>query len=196
MKDKQASKTSINDMLNKYKNEDVVTKQEEIVTSNIKDEVYSEEQRNKIVNYNLNVQYLNPRYAKLKPIKDVIVRVFLHEPEVTEGGLIMPHKEVVPLPTSNGYGNWAEVESPFPYSRRGVVVAVPEEMKNIKAGDIVQLASNPVEAKVIGNSNNATVRVKNEFFLADSNLRHTPYDVSSEHFGYIIVPIYDIQVKV
>lgn len=196
MKDKTATKLSMNDILNKYQEKDPVTRQAQKEMESIKEIVINSEENDKIINYNKRVNQLDELYTSLQPLSDVIVRVFLIEPTITESGLIIPHKEIVPISTNNGVGTWAEAESPFPYSKKAVVIAVPKDHPNLSPGDIVMLSGNPIEAKTHGTSNNAYFRIKNEFFHPDSNFTQTPQDPNDRHYGYLLVSNYDIKVKI
>lgn len=169
-------------------------KQRKAVVESIKEESFSKEFNDQILNYNLNLKTINPKYSNVLPLQDILVRVYLIEPEVTESGFIISHKEILPIPTNLGAGQYAEAESPFPYSRKAIVIQVPQDFTKLKQGDVIYLSGNPVEAKIIGSAQNAYFKVKNEFFLSDS-LKSTPVDVTSEHYGYLMVSPYDIKAK-
>lgn len=195
MRDKQAKATNMNNLLQKYQEEtNPLDLQKKVEVSSIKEESYSKEQNERILNYNRTLGTIDPKYATVQPLQDILVRVFLIEPEVTESGFIVPHKEILPVPTNLGVGQYAEAESPFPYSKKAVVVSVPSDFTKLKQGDIVYLSGNPVEAKIIGSASNAYFKVKNEFFMSDT-IKNTPLDITSPHYGYLMVSPYDIKAK-
>jgi len=169
-------------------------KQKKATVSSLKEESFSKEQNEKILNYNRSLRTIDQTYASVQPLQDVLVRVFLIEPEVTESGFIVPHKEILPVPTNLGVGQYAEAESPFPYSKKAIVISVPQDFTKLKQGDIVYLSGNPVEAKIIGSAQNAYFKVKNEFFMSDT-IKNTPLDINSPHYGYLMVSPYDIKAK-
>lgn len=193
MKEKPTGKTSINDLLNEYKVTDPVESQKERVVSQIKESNYNLDLFESIERYNSNIMNLDSLYSELQPINDVLLRVFLLVPEKTANGLVVPFKKFVPIPTKAGVGSWAEVESPFPYSTKAIVVSAPIENKYFKAGQIVQLANDQVEAQVVGSGEDAYIRIKNGFMHPDSNLTIAPKDPNNIHYGYLLVPSYEIK---
>ncbi len=194
MQDKKASRMNMNNLVERYQVEEPLEKQKKAEIESIKEVSYSPEENEKLLNYNRTILNLNPKYTAVTPLQDILVRCFLIEPEVTESGFIVSHKEILPIPTNLGQGTYAEAESPFPYSKKAVVVSVPQEFTKLKVGDIVYLSNNPVEAKIIGSASNAYFKVKNEFFLSDT-IKSTPVDFSSEHYGYLMVAPYDVKAK-
>jgi len=181
--------------LEKYQKEDApLEKQKKETVSSIKEQSYSKEQNEKILVYNQGLRNIDPIYASVQPLQDILVRVFLIEPSISESGFITPHTEILPVPTNLGVGQYAEAESPFPYSKKAIVVSVPQDFTKLKQGDIVYLSGNPVEAKIIGSAQNAYFKVKNEFFMSDT-IKNTPLDIASPHYGYLMVSSYDIKAK-
>jgi hypothetical protein len=190
MKDKQGKKLTMKDLHEDYKESSPVEKQIKEEIESIKVEITSKELEEEIKNYNANIRNLDPLYTSVVPIHDVIVRMFLIEPTVSESGLVSLHKEIYSIPTRNEMASYAEAESPFPYSRKAIVVSAPENSA-FKKGNIVQIAANPVT--VAGNANNAYFKVKMEYLHPDANLLATPKNPSSQHYGYLMLPSYDIK---
>ena len=194
MKDKNERKTSVNDLLKKHQSEEKnpLATQEAKAAENLTVEYLEEKDLQAIRDYNSSITELDPMYKSVKPLHEILVRVFLTEPRITESGLILPHREVVPIRTANGIGNWAEVHSDFPYSTKAVVVSVPENSL-LKPGMIVQIAPNQVKAEVVGTSNNAFITIKSAFIHADSGETLPPKDVTNKNYGYLLIPLYDIK---
>jgi hypothetical protein len=193
MKDKKAAKYSMNDLHREFQDSDPVAEQREKVTETVREDQYTDKFFEDIVNYNNQVTTLDQDHTRLKPVSEVLVRVFLKEPERTKNGLIIPIKKLVPIPSRSGVGSWAEVESPFPYSTKAVVIAAPENT-GFTPGQIVQLATNQVEVQVVGNGEEASVRLKNAYLHADSNIDYPPKDPNNKYYGYLLIPSYEIKM--
>jgi hypothetical protein len=181
----------MNDLLNEYDN-DVVTKQ-----SSIKDDTIQElnVDLDSIVSYNENVPTLDELYANLSPVNGYIVRVFLHEPIVSEMGILIPHKQIVSIPTQNGMAEYAEIETPYPYSNKAIIVAAPQHATFLKQGDIVQIGDNPVKTRAVGSGKNATVTIPSAYLHPESKSIVVPTDVKNRHYGYLLINHQDIVVK-
>jgi hypothetical protein len=147
-----------------------------------------------ILDYNTNVINLDPSYTSLKPINKLLVRVFLKEIKVTESGLIIPNTEMVKRPTHSGYGSIDEVESPFPYSQKAVVVAVPPFVKDIEPGDIVYLNTKPIKPEVVGTGQEAMITIPNAFIHPELGSELTT-DFNSPLYGYLKINYTDIDFK-
>jgi hypothetical protein len=194
MKDKQAKKFTMKDLMTTHQNKDIKEVQNDRITNELKEENYDEAFNEALKVYNQSITTLDPDYTNLYPIRDVLLRVFVNEPEVTESGLIISQKEIVPIPTRNGQASWAEVESPYPYSTKAIVVAVNKNSELVP-GDIVYLQNRQVQAAVIGTSNEATITIKNAFVHPDLKAQIPPKDPSNKHYGYLLLPEYDIKIK-
>lgn len=194
MKEKSVRKTSINDLLSEHQKSEKapIAAQVEKATSALNVDYLTEDDLQNIKNYNKNITNLDPLYSSVTPTTDVLIRVFLTEPKITESGFILPHKEIVPIKTANGIANWAEVHSDFPYSTKAVVVAVPNG-SNLEAGMIVQISPNQVKAEVVGASNNAFITIKSAFVHADGGEVLPPKDITNRNYGYLLIPFYEIK---
>ena len=200
MKDKPANKVTMNDILHEYRLEDekepsVVDKQLERKTSSLSEEAIPSDYLVDLANYNelLRTSLLDNNYAKVKPLHNVLVRVFVREPLKTESGLLRPYKKIVPIPTKAGYGEWAEVESPYPYDTLAIVVAKPDSITNINVGDTIVLGKDPVDAKVVGQADSAYISIPNAFTLPDWKEETPPKDPKNPHYGYLLLPVYEIK---
>ena len=194
MKDKSVRKTSISDLLLEHQAEEKhpLQMQAEKEASNIKEDGLTEQEVLNITAYNQNITTLDELYSKITPLHDIIVRVYLIEPKISESGLMLPYKDTVPVSTQNGMAKWAEVTHDFPYATKAVVVSVPHG-SNLEPGMIVQISPNQVRAEVIGQSNNATIHIKNAFVHVDKGDNYPPKNVTDRHYGYLMVPYYEIK---
>lgn len=161
-----------------------------------------QENASKLVNYNANIETLDEAYSSLKPISDVIVRVFVKELEQTEGGLYKPHMQTVMIPTQSGIGHLEEVESPWAYSRKAIIVAAPKSLQeenqyrtSLAAGTIVILANNPVQSRPMGGGRDAALSIPKAFTHPDLVASDMiPTEADNRHYGYLLVSPMDIKI--
>lgn len=193
MKDRREKQQTVRDLLAEHQGQEKnpLRTQSDKASLQIKEDVMTDQEVNDIKEYNRNITNLDPLYANIKPLHDILVRVYLIEPQLSESGLFLPHTEEVPVKTQNGIGVW-NVTTGFPYSTKAVVVAVPDG-SNLQPGNIVQLAPNQIKADVVGASNNAIVTVKNAFLHSDRGSVIPPKDVTNQHYGYLLVPYYEVK---
>lgn len=197
MQDKPGKKLNMNDIVNQYKvdepQENIIEQQNRKEVERLTSEYNSDEYFQKLKEYNEKFPNLGETYIQVKPLHNVLVRVKVKEPQMTKSGLLKPYKQLVPIPTQNGYGDWAEVESPYPYDTEAVVVAKPDSITSVKVGDNVLLNKNPVEAKVVGKSNEAYLTIPNAFLHPSWKEETPPRDPQSVHYGYLLLPVYEIK---
>lgn len=197
MQDKPGKKLNMNDIVNQYKvdepQENIIEQQNRKEIERLTSEYNSDEYFQKLKEYNEKFPDWNETYIQVKPLHNVLVRVKVKEPQMTKSGLLKPYKQLVPVPTQNGYGDWAEVESPYPYDTEGIVVAKPDSITSVKVGDSVLLNKNPVEAKVVGKSNEAYLTIPNAFLHPSWKEETPPRDPQSIHYGYLLLPVYEIK---
>lgn len=163
----------------------------------LQNENLEEESQNdlkEIVDYNSNITTLDPLYSSIKPLTSYIVRIFLREPKVTDEGILIPNKQYIDVPTQNGMGTLQQIESPFPYSNKAIIVAAPE-IGSLKPGDIVQLNSNPIRPIPQGHGKNAVVVVPSAYIHPEAGSYEIPQKPSNKHYGYLILPSHEIIVK-
>lgn len=193
MQDKPTAKTSMKDLLNEHRKKDgnIKNQQIDLASNSIKDELMTQEQLQAVFNYNESVTELDTLYTSVRPLNKVLVRVFLLEPSKTENGLLIPHKQVLPVPTNSGVGSLMEMESPYPYSNKAVIVSAPQ-MVSVKPGNIVQLESAPVRISGVGH--NASIVVPYGYMHPDANSVIISTDPANRHYGYLLVPSHEIMV--
>jgi hypothetical protein len=153
----------------------------------------------KISQYNSEITNLDPDYANLTPITKILVRCYHIETERSPAGLITKPTVQVKVPTQNGVGYIGRVESPYAYQKRAVVVSVPDryskdENSQIKPGTIVQLSSNPLIARSAGKDYDFDMPYAFTHYSWQDIL--PPKDCLNKHFGYLIIPINEIEVIV
>lgn len=152
---------------------------------------YSETFNNKLKAYNANIKNLDPLYANLKPFSSkILVRVVVDTLKQTEDGIYIPYQTIVRVRTQNGMGNFEMIESPYPYSRRAVVVAVPPGFETVKPGDEIVLASKHIEARVEGQGKDYSIVIPGAFIHPDFAGFVLPRDPEDRHYGYLLVDFY------
>lgn len=171
-------------------------KQKQISLSNetTQDETWSQEELTQIQEYNANITTINPLYESVTPLTGYIVRVFLFEPK-QENGVLLPYKQLVSVPTMNGQAEFAEIESPYPYSNKAIIVSAPVTSTLLKQGDIVQLGSNPVKPQVQGRGHNATVAIPAAYIHPEAKTFQIPTKLTDPHYGYLLIPLHEIIAK-
>ena len=109
--------------------------------------------------YNENILNPNPLYNSLVTRNKVLVRVFVNELTITPDGIVIPNTQRVVIPTKAGYGTVGTIESPYPYSTKAVVIAVPKYIEDLVPGMIVQLSEEPTRAVPMGGGNEAAITI-------------------------------------
>lgn len=196
MKDKRARQTSINDLVRKHRVNDGLLSQRQIADDNVEESIISQEELNNIYEYNSKVRILDEDYTNIQPLGDVLVRVFLQEPVKTEQGILEPFRQLLPISTPSGVGTLLEVESPYPYSNKAIVVAVPSHYTNLQVGDTIQLKSNPIKPIVTGHGVNAKIFIPAAYLHPSCNSLEVPQDCLNKHYGYLLIPYHEISTKV
>lgn len=199
--DKAKRSFSMKELMKQHQAQDGVTEAPSRGSNGQIPVTYDEEFDNKINQYNELIYNINPKYSELKPRFDVLVRVFLKPVYKDESGLMMPHTLPVRIPTNASVpgASIGFVENPFPYSQKAIIVSIPEEVKDLKQGDIVFLSKTQVVAHVEGKSENALIDIPNKFVHPDEVSQYfsgVPYDPSDDNYGYLLIPSYDIKIKI
>lgn len=157
-------------------------------------EAWNQDELFRIKEYNSNIAIIDPLYANVTPLSAYIVRVFLFEPK-QEDGVLIPYKQLVSVPTANGQAEFAEIESPYPYSNKAIIISTPVTSGLLKQGDIVQLGSNPVKPQVQGRSHNATVAIPAAYIHPNAGTFQIPTKLTDPNYGYLLIPIHEIIAK-
>lgn len=181
--------------MEEYKKETPMGSQISSQMSNVEEDIMSEEDIAKIEHYNKNVfTSVTDDYKKIKPLTDILVRVKVNEPRVSDSGLIASNKIYIPVPTKSGVGSLYVVENPYPYSKVAVVIAKPDSITSLDVGDVVLLSNTPVSGDVKNNGKDAVVEIPKAFVHPNSKLFRVPTDMTNEHYGYLFIPYYEIQM--
>ena len=144
-----------------------------------------------IKDYNSNINVLDEDYKSITPVHIAVVRAYHIEATRTKSGLIIAPKIPMKEMTQNGIGIRQTIDSPWAFSRKCVVVAVPEHVTHIKAGDIVEINRRCVLAEKP--SVDTPAHLAHGFTLSDWYDFEAPTDISNKHFGYLAVdPINDV----
>jgi len=155
---------------------------------------FDEDFEQKLVKYNENVLTLDSDYTSLTPRADILVRVFVKELEKTEAGLILPNKTQVQIPTRSGVGVLGEMDNPYPYSQKAVVISVPVYITDLKAGDVVILNSPTVMGVATGQGDDAMISIRFGFTHPDFyNEQHLPSDPDNKNYGYLALPSQEVK---
>lgn len=192
-KDKPKSKTTMMDFIKENQSSDPLQKQVVQVQTNIHAFKYTDLYDEQVRSYNQNLKTLDPQYTSVLPLHEILVRFYLHEPQKV-GNLVMPFKQVVPVPTKSGVGSYEEIESDFPFRLKAVVISAPES-NPLKAGDEVMLSRRAIQMNIVGNGANRQILVEQGFVHPDSFLHDVPTDVTSPHYGYGLVEYHQIKAK-
>lgn len=198
-KDKPAKRISLKEHIaNKAENTQTTKTQENEFTQ--LNDVFSEETNLKLIGYNETINTLDEKYTTLIPRFDVLVRAFVNPMKVIDG-VILPNSIPVKAPTQSGVSIVGTMDNPFPYAKKAVVVALPNnsEHTGLSVGDIVYLNDSPVTAKAVGKGDNAVAMIPNSFVHPENADKYPleapiPTDPSSEDYGYLLVKPFDIKI--
>ncbi len=198
MKDKRKNQFTMNQLVKEHREEKAYTRLSAEIDDDFVEEapIVTQEELQAIFTYNTSVTTLDTDYASLTPTSKILVRVFLHEPNKSEDGLFEPYKQLIPVQTNANVGTLYHIESPFPYSNKAVIVAVPDGYTSIQPGNIVQLESNPIKPIASGNGANAIVQIPHGYMHVTAPSLEIPRDPTNKHYGYLLIPYHEISVKI
>lgn len=190
MKDQPANRLKMEDVAAKLEKKGTGKKGKLIIPDN---ELYvpsgiptgeSAEEKARIA-YNQNINNHLDEYTNFVPTRKIIVRCYVMEYYMENGILQIPDLQV-PVRTANGVGHKGFEKSPWPYSRKAVVVAVPPNHDVYKPGDLVLLDRGVTLTAPKQNSEMPFHMPKG--FTTDSwNDMEPPHSMKSEHYGYLIL---------
>lgn len=143
-----------------------------------------------IVWYNEEGIHLIPeKYRNLLPLGGILVRVFLKELQKTESGLYMPNTIAVEIKTDARMGNYAEVDSPFPYSNRVLIVATSRHYQDtIPEGSVGVLVEAPITA-AMGTGKMAQLAIPDGFLHPEEIGKYdgAPEDIRDPNYGFLFI---------
>ena len=192
-KDKPKHKETMMDFFKQNQSNDPLGKQTMIAQSNIHAFKYTDEYMEQVQKYNKELTQLDPLYTSIKPLHEILVRFYLHEPTKV-GELVMPFKEFVPVPTNSGVGKSTELETDFPFADKAVVISAPES-NPLKPGDIVKTSRKATQLVMLGQGANAMIKIEQSFIHPDSKMHLPTSDISNQHYGYALIQYHLIQAK-
>ena len=152
---------------------------------NMPSEEYWEKQEQVIKDYNSNLTTLDPNYQNIIPFNRILVRMFHIVAERTESGIIIEPKIPMKEITQNGIGIRQTMNSPWPYMRKGIVVATPENDPWLKPGDLVEVDKHAVLA--LKPSVDHPPVLEHGFTSSDWTGTEPPTDLENPHFGYLLI---------
>lgn len=167
---------------------------ESLLKSSLPDENYWEKREKEIEDYNANLNALDEDYKKLVPFNKVLVRMYHIVAEKTEGGIIIEPKIPMKEITQNGLGIRQTMNSPWPYMKKGIVVATPENDPWLKPGDVVEVDKQAVLA--LKPSVDHPPVLEHGFTSSEWIDVEPPTDIMNKHFGYILVDYRLILAKI
>lgn len=137
------------------------------------------------VEYNASIDNHLPEYVNFTPYRKILVRCFVLEYYTTEAGVLVKPVVEVPVKTQNGMAIKEMVDSPYPFSRKAIVVSVPEGTSNFKPGDTVLLDKHVVMATKV--NENAPFHLAKGFTMDTWPGLEVPTSMKDPHYGYMLV---------
>lgn len=153
------------------------------------------EKNDSYIKYNKDITNLNPLYNNLTIANgQVLVRVFQKEMEFNET-LNYYFQEELTINVSHESGQgFKAVKNPYSFSRKAVVISAPNN-SSFKAGMIVGLTYEAIVVRGIPQGKDTPVfNIQHSFLHPECRLIEMPEDITSEHYGYLLIPPHFIQV--
>jgi hypothetical protein len=141
-----------------------------------------------IIDYNNKVTTLDKDYKEFTPFTGIIVRAFHKEMQkdpktglvISAPTTIIPDMGVQGAPIS-------KIASPWAFSRKAIIVAVPENFETYKPGEIVQLS---LDAILVSKMHQGDFRVIHGFTLWEYQDFQPPTSKKDKHYGYFLIDPY------
>ena len=191
MKDQPANRLKMEDLAVKLEKQGTGKKGKIIIPDNelyvpdvMKSTGETQEQKDRI-EYNKNIENHLDEYLNFEPTRKIVVRCFVMEYYEQNGILQIPDIQV-PVRTANGVGHKEFQKSPWPYSRKAVIVAVPKNHDIYKPGDIV-LLERGVTLTAPKQNSEMPFHMPKAFTTDSWNDMEPPHSMKSEHYGYLIL---------
>lgn len=157
-----------------------------------------EERANSIKQYNANIDQHLSMYPSIKPANSILVRLFLREPRITESGLFLPENnavdtiEVKRTAASGDRYTQKLDESPWKWSTKAIIVALPKFITDYSVGELVQVPFFPTGARK-KEDESMEMTFQYAFIHCDANTLDIPQDCLDPHFGYALIPTHEIK---
>lgn len=158
---------------------------ENLLKSSIAPDSYWQDRDKDIEEYNTNLVNLDPSYQNIIPFNRILVRMFHIVAERTPTGLIIEPKIPMKEITQNGIGIRQTMNSPWPYMRKGIVVATPENDPWLKPGDIVEVDKHAVLA--LKPAVDHPPVLEHGFTASTWTDTEPPTDLKNPHYGYLLI---------
>lgn len=167
----------------------------------VDDKYFSSEYNEKLNVYNKDIANFHKNYTDIRPVSKILVRAFVN-PMEEENGVLIPNKVVVKAPTQAGLGAIGEVDNPFPFINKAIIVNLPsilnpELAQLLSVGDIVSVNQDLVAAKPIGKGHNAAVTLDRKYVHPDEVGKYDGGIVTEpddDNYGYFLLDPYSIDV--
>jgi len=136
--------------------------------------------------YNKNISNFDSDYSDMIPNGyQVLVRLFAKEPKL-ENGLYHYNSPQIAVQTTSGVGVKEYVNSPYPFTKKAIVVAVSPRLESeYTPGELVQITDIPVVCPYPGQKDVIPVY---SFLHHEYDDILPPYSVTHKHFGYFMIP--------
>lgn len=128
-----------------------------------------------------------PEYLNFVPNRGIIVRCYVMEYTIKNGMLVNKPDIMIPIPAAQGTVH-SKVASPWPYSRKAIVISAPEGHDKYKQFDEVLLAHHVILS--MKNGLEADFQLPYGFTTHNHQGFYPPSNYSDPHFGYLIVDPY------
>lgn len=148
----------------------------------------------KFITYNDNLSRLDPRYSSMKMINgNIIVRCEVIEPtkidSLGQETWVLP-KVTVHIPNKSGYGT-QEIDHPFPFKTKAIVVAKDPNIESVDVGDFIQIKSECID--MVGKPGSPVPVITRMFaHYDDANKLSEPNEPG---YGYLMINLRDIICK-
>jgi len=146
-----------------------------------------------VSDYNGSISDFDTDYSEMQPNGlSVLVRLFAKEPKL-ENGLYHYNSPQIAVQTTSGVGIKEYVNSPYPFTKKAIVVAVsPRLQSEYKPGELVQISDIPVVCPFPGQKDVIPVY---SFLHYEYDDILPPHEVTNKHFGYFMIPEEIIKTK-
>jgi hypothetical protein len=171
---KDGKKISINDIVNEAARKNPATKEQAEFGNVVFN--FSEDFDKSLLAYNETIQDFAPEYANTQPLHDILIRSFTAPLERTPNGTIIANRAPLQVPTKSGVGE-VEIDDPFMFTDKAVVVAIPDGVTKLKVGDIIILGHGALKKQLRGRGEEAISVIKNSFIHPNTSKSYlTPTD--------------------
>lgn len=188
----QKPKVSKNRMISDIKNsKDPLTRQKNSAQAELTATQFDETYVQQVDEYNATLKALDPKFANLIPINQVLVRCYLNKPYISPEGVIQPFPVMVTIPTAMG-PKATMVENDYNYDFKAVVVARPPSFSQLLPGQTVIIKESAVRPQVVGDVKNGYFQVMPTAFNYPNGVPMVGTKFGDRDFGYILVNYQDL----